>query len=93
MKIIAETQDTFVLQADKNEIANLIGYYWKGQEKCPQLKPGDEIQVAKMFQHLYNLERSKQDLAKTAQSLRGLADLLEVHQPTIEAATKVAESA
>lgn len=90
MKIIGETKDSFILTATRNEVANLIGHYWYGSD-CPRLSPGAEIKVAAMYQHLTSLAANKNTIAQAARSLRGLADLMEVHSPVVEEITKIQE--
>ena len=90
MKVIATTEDGFIIEASKNDIANLTGYYSTYDKDFKKLKIGDEIAIHDMFVQLYTLEKKKQDLSQTVKTLRNLADLLEPACPVIE---KVFETA
>ena len=49
MKIIATTDDRkYFIEASDDEIANLLGLYYSGQEKCPRFKVGDKIKVEEL---------------------------------------------
>jgi len=84
MKIIGETKDGYIIEASRDDVANLIGYYY-GSAMKNRLSTGDEIQINKMFRQLYNLEHNQPELRKVVDSLRGIADLLEPCCPMIEA--------
>lgn len=86
MKIIADSSadpynKKYMLEATATEVANFIGFYWNGQEGCPQLTVGMEITVAEMFSQLYRMKRVEDELEKCAVKLREAADLCTVHDP------------
>lgn len=83
MKVIGESEDSFIIEASKNEIANLIGYYSKYDSKF-KINAGDQINISDMFKQLYNLEHNKPELSKVVNTLRNLADSLEPVCPVIE---------
>ena len=84
MKIIATTENGYIIEASKENIANLTGYYSSYDNKINNFKIGDEIAIHEMFTQLYTLEKKKQDLSQTVRTLRNLADLLEPACPVIE---------
>ena len=90
MKIIGKTQDGLLISATANEVANLCGYYYESAQNCPLLRPGDEIQISAVYRQLYELKRSAGRMAKTAKELRDVARLLELHDPIINEASKLA---
>jgi hypothetical protein len=86
MKIIGKTDKGFILEAHEDEIAKLIGYHYESSMPArknqsygshDKLKIGDEINVAKMFQHLAAIESAGKDVAAVVAKLRTAADLLE----------------
>ena len=84
MKIIGKDgHDGFILTADRKEVARLIGFYYGGDNGCPELKVGMEITVAEMFQQLWELKIKENFLSNTAKEIRAYADLLEVKEPLI----------
>ena len=86
MKVIATTERGFILEAHKDEVANLIGFHYASQDGIKMPKIGDNIEVAAMYQRLYRLEANKNALKDTAERIRGVADLLEAVNPIVEAA-------
>ena len=91
MKIIGQTEGGFLVSTSQDEIANLLGYYYGSAAKCPIIKPGMEIQVSKMYKQLYELAAKSDAMSKTAAELRAIADMIEVKNPLINAATKPAQ--
>lgn len=81
MKIIGQTKDGFLLEANAREIANLIGYhndyYLPHRGGCDKLKIGDQVNVAAMFGHLASLQSAGSEIAAVVAKLRTAADLIE----------------
>jgi hypothetical protein len=89
MKIIGESERTFILEANHTEVARLIGFFHQSTDGAPRnLRVGLEIRVSAMYERLYYLEQSKGELERMAKQLRAQADLLESIDPVIQAATK-----
>lgn len=88
MQIIGVTENGFVLTASQDEVANLVGYHsrYSGGSAIQKLKPGNEIKIAGMFRHLYDLGSAKADIAATAAKLRVAADLIDTLPDPISAA-------
>jgi len=84
MKIIGKSENGFILQAGAGEVANLIGYYWLGEEKCPKLKIGDEIQISKMYQQLDKLARQQGDIKSVIETLKNTIEVLTIVPPVLE---------
>ncbi|UWG96811.1 hypothetical protein LPY66_18325 [Dehalobacter sp. DCM] len=87
MKIIGQSENSFILEASKDELANLIGYYSKYDQKA-KVNPGDEINISNMYRQLYTLERKQPELRKVIDTLRGIANMLEPVAPVIEGLVK-----
>lgn len=84
MRVIAQgTGSTFLLVAERDEIANLAGFYYGGISECPPIKIGAEIKVAEMYKQLKSLKDREKQLNVMTKDLRLLADLLELKQPII----------
>lgn len=75
MKIIGKTETGFILSASEDEVCNLVGYYSKYSSE-PKLQIGANIEVAKMYRHLYSLGNEKTEIASMAAKLRAAADLI-----------------
>ena len=90
MKIIGTTENGFIIDADTNEIAKLVGYHSKYTDSFKKPKVGDEIKVDAMFNQLYTLANKKHDLSQTVKALRNIAELLEPVCPTIEKSLETA---
>ena len=90
MKIIGESKEGYIIEAHKDEIARLIGYYgeYALREKGKRVSVGDEININGMYWQLYNLKNNQPKLKEIVKTLRNLADLLEPVCPVIEAQIK-----
>lgn len=92
MKIIGQTNHGFILEAKATEVANLAGYYYEGE--CREImKVGKTIEVHGMYRALYEIHSRRKDLAKVAETLRGIAGLLELQAPIIDQLAEEAEGA
>lgn len=89
MEVIGKTEDGYIIEASKDEIAHLIGYSSK-YDNGARVNVGDEIQVNKMFNQLYELKQNAPELNKVVKTFRNLADLLEPVCPVIEKQIKEA---
>ena len=83
MKIIAEQKDGFVIQATKDEIYNLIGFYSSYSSERPRLKENDEIEVSKMYKQLYEMKDNQARLKSARSVLLAIAGSLELVEPVI----------
>jgi hypothetical protein len=88
MKIIGKTQEGFILDASRDELANLLGFYGNYASGCPDWKLGMDIQVSKLYERIHTMRKSEASLADCAKSLRNLADLLEPIDRLVTAALK-----
>jgi hypothetical protein len=88
MKIIGENtqkyEHKFILEANEEELKQLLGFAYRGDG--PQLKPGMEINVHAMFNRLYGLKNKENELKRAANSLRSVAELLDVLDPVVQTA-------
>lgn len=85
MKIIGESDMGFIISADRDEIANLTGYYSQyNYDKEQQLpKVGDEIRVHEMYRRLYVLAQRRGEIKTAQKMLRDAANELELVDPLI----------
>jgi hypothetical protein len=89
MKIIGTTENGYLIDATKSEIAHLSGYYSQFDDKIKdKVKVGADINISKMFNQLYDLSSNQKRLKGTISTLRNLADLLEPVCPIIEDSIK-----
>lgn len=90
MNIIGTSSAGFLISASKDEIAELMGFYWSGSNGCPHIAVGSEIPVAKMFTHIEFLKSSGGKLNALAAELRVIADAVEVRNRHLEWTAKIA---
>ncbi len=90
MKIIGRGDDSFIIEARRNEVANLIGYYWAGEKGCPMPKIGDEINISAMYEKLSDIKQMTgvRDTIKNAAT--SILNTVEIASPVIEALAKAA---
>ena len=86
MKIIGYTENGYMIDANREEIANLIGYYdtYSDEYKNKQIGIGSEIQVHEMYNQLYQLAYKSEDISRTKEKLAECIKLLDLVQPVIE---------
>ena len=84
MKIIGSSSTGFILEASRREVFNLIGFYSEYSEKRPDLKPGDDFNVSKMYRQLYELSANKDTIDKVVKNLTDVVGLLLVTNPVIK---------
>lgn len=84
MKIIAQAKEHYYLvEAHENELANLLKFYYAGQESCPKFEIGMEIKVSEIYLAIYNLawkvdKTSSHSLCQISKELKNLASSLDV---------------
>lgn len=82
MKIIGEHKNGFILEATRNEVANVFGYYSEYShaemdKDGVQIKVGADIPVSKIFRRLHDLRSLTKEFATIAASFRGFAEYLD----------------
>lgn len=81
MKVIGETRDGFILEAKKDEVLNLIGYYSQYTDGRPRIEVGSEIHIDKMYSQLRHLSFHKKEIMEMQARLRAAATLLDEVDP------------
>lgn len=86
MKVIGYTEKGYMLDASKEEIANLIGFYstYSEEYRKKSIGIGSEINVSGMFHQLYDLHWRHEDVEKAKENLRKCIDLLDEVNPLID---------
>lgn len=84
MKIIGATEDGVLISAKRQEVAQLIGFYYHGASGCPEIIPGLEIKVSDMYEQLKTLGNNSDTLKDVAAKLRVVADLLTLQDPVVK---------
>lgn len=89
MKIIGESQDGYILQASKSEVANIVGHYSNYSEGF-KANVGVIIPISSMYANLKELANSRAALEEAGRVLHRLADSLKIVEPIIEETTNLA---
>ena len=94
MKIIAITPTGFLVEADKDELSNLMGYsndfnrtYDRSKNEQP-FRIGDKIPVKKMYDRLYSMANMGKELSEIAGKLKAASDFVDSALPTIKRVNK-----
>jgi len=82
MKIIGKTANGYILDADGNEVANLLGFYSK-YNMDDALRIGDRINVHSMYESLTAIASKEKEMAEARKILRTVADALQLVDPVI----------
>lgn len=79
MKVIGKTDHGVLLEASRDELARLVGYFsgFQMDRSGQRIGIGDEIQISKMYDQLYDIGRKTKELAEAAKLLRSAASLVE----------------
>ena len=90
MKVIGYTEKGYMLDATKEEIANLIGFYGTYVEgyKKKSIGIGSEINVSGMYKQLYGLAGSYEDIERAKDNLKQCIELLDMVNPLINISVK-----
>ena len=87
MKIIGQTKEGFILDASRQELANLIGFY--SGFNIAQLKVGVKIEIHHMYEQLYSLSKMEKEVNIVSDKLQKYAEELRPLMPlTIECPTE-----
>lgn len=86
MKIIGYTENGYMIDANREEIANLVGYYgtYSDEYRHKGIGIGSEIQIHEMYKQLYELANKSEDISRTKERLAECIKLLDLVQPVIE---------
>lgn len=79
MKIIGKHENGFILDAGKEELANLTGYH--SEFKIEDIDVGAEIRVHEMYQQLYDLSNVKDQMNAMADKLDSYSQALRLLSP------------
>ena len=90
MKVIGYTEKGYMLDATKEEIANLIGFYSTyGEEfRKKSIGIGSEINVSGMYKQLYGLAGKYDDIERAKDNLKRCIELLDIVNPLIDVSIK-----
>lgn len=97
MKIIAETPTGFLIEADKDELSNLMGYssdfHRRNDRRCERdsFRIGDKIPIKKMYDRLYQMANMGKELTEIAAKLKAASDFVDTALPTIQRVNKKGE--
>lgn len=90
MKIIAKgirnknCEDTYLLSCTETELANLLGYYYKGDNGCPVFNIGSEIKISDMYHQLYSLKFHTRDVEEIENHLMNMLKGIRMVEPMIK---------
>jgi len=89
MKIIGESKTRFILEANQDEVYNLIGYYsrYRGHDDGTRLRVGDQIKVAEIYMQLYSSKQNDDRKKAAMVALKGIINSLEEIDPVLETGT------
>lgn len=84
MKLLALTQDGFLLTVTKEELAQICGYKTIYTDGYKEPKIGSEINTAKFFNVVMSAKQAQSSIADNAKRLQGIVDTLaQVRLPEI----------
>lgn len=84
MKIIAKSGDTkYLIETSEDELANLVGYYWRGSDNCPKFSIGQILKISDMYKQLDALKSHSKQLESAASTLEMIAKNIRMFDPII----------
>jgi hypothetical protein len=89
MKIIATTPEGYLVEAEAEELSNLMGYrseYHRRHDKRSDrpLHAGDNIPISKMYDRLYRMANMEKELTEISAKLKTASDFINTALPTIQ---------
>lgn len=93
MKILGEGNGNFIIEASKDEVARLIGWYSAYSGEAARPKVGTEIKVNEMYDQLSRIKDIKRNTKAIADAAQGLLDAVRVKSPIIEPVISAIETA
>lgn len=84
-------REILLLEASRDEIAKLIGYYYAHEDACPKLEPGMQITISDMYSQLYRLARAQKEIETASKTLHSVANLVLIMDPLIDKVLKEGE--
>jgi len=88
VKIIGKTKENFLLEATKNELANLVGYYSTYTDGYKSLQIGDYIKVSEMFNKLSWIENNKKKVEMLKEEFIQISRELDTFNPIFRSIDK-----
>ena len=95
MKIIGKTENGYITEIGKDELANFVGYYSYSQTPNPHqysnkgpFQVGDEVTVGKMYGQLYNLSRISDQAEQAKKALQAAIELFTIVDPVVRKITE-----
>lgn len=85
MRIIGKSDGGFIVDMKEDELANLVGYFYMGQDKFPAFSVGQEVKVGDMYQQLYRMSYFKADILKAIDACNEAAKQLSPVAPLVGA--------
>lgn len=98
MKVIGKSEGGYLISASENEIANLFGFYWAGEEKYKAILKdagygggyndkgliGLTINSTEAYQQLSWLRSRDGEFDRLCKQLRDTADAIQNHKPLFD---------
>lgn len=81
----------YILEAKREELANLIGYKYSQSKIAEMLKVGNEILISAMFDRLYIMANKEKELMEISAKLKAAADFVDMALPCIKVISKTGE--
>lgn len=86
MKIIGITNAGYILEAEREEVANLVGYYGEYDlKRARDFGVGSTINVHKMYKSLYELKGVESEMENARERLDAVMKLMNIPKPITDA--------
>jgi hypothetical protein len=86
MKVVATIGSNYLMvEISRDELANLIGFYYPSAAPKPSFEVGGQIKVSDMYRQLYKLRDAQRELKAASQTLHSIANLMLVADPLLQA--------
>ena len=81
MKIIGKTNYGYMIEADREEIAHLVGYRFARSIPDNNIKIGSEIRINVMYNQLYKLKQMENEIEIIKETLLKIVENLGAVEP------------
>ncbi len=84
MRIIAESNNGFILEADAEELGNMWGYQKNNYGDARDFRNRDESPVKKSWERLYRMANMEKELIEISAKLKAASDFVNTALPVIK---------
>jgi len=80
--------DKFIMEVERREIQNLMGYKYSDKQLDEKIAVGNVIPISAMYDRLYDMANKEKELMEISAKLKAAADFCDTALPVIKSINK-----